>query len=163
MSGSFLLNFYQYATALAAPVMPAWLQWRVGRGKEAPMRWRERFGETTVPRSDGRLIWCHAASVGETTSVLPLIAALHARGFSILLTTGTVTSAHLGRATRSQRRYSSIRTPRPHSLDSTFPRPLAARSGTACRLRNLAQHAHGIALAKHSNHSNQCAHVCQSL
>src|SRR6185295_6536541 len=48
-------------------------------------------------RPRGRLAWFHAASVGETNAVLPLMAALaEARpGLSLLLTTGTVTSATL--------------------------------------------------------------------
>jgi 3-deoxy-D-manno-octulosonic-acid transferase len=70
------------------------LRVREARGKELPGRLRERRGIDTTPRPPGRLIWLHAASVGETVSVLPLLPELaeHAR---ILLTTGTVTSAKL--------------------------------------------------------------------
>jgi 3-deoxy-D-manno-octulosonic-acid transferase len=95
MSSSVVLSLYRIATALIAPAMPAWLQARVKRGKEEPARWRERFGETAVLRPTGKLIWLHAASIGETTSTLPLVAALTERGFSTLMTTGTVTAAQL--------------------------------------------------------------------
>ena len=49
------------------------------------------------PRPPGQLVWMHAASVGETNAVLPLFHALAQRhpGLSMLLTTGTVTSAKL--------------------------------------------------------------------
>ena len=50
-----------------------------------------------MPRPAGALAWFHAASVGETNAVLPLMSALKERrpDLSILLTTGTVTSARL--------------------------------------------------------------------
>lgn len=70
------------------------LRVRAARGKELPGRLGERRGIDPTPRPSGKLIWLHAASVGETTSVLPVLPELadHAR---ILLTTGTVTSAEL--------------------------------------------------------------------
>jgi 3-deoxy-D-manno-octulosonic-acid transferase len=54
----------------------------------------ERRGIDVTPRPPGRLIWLHAASVGETMSVLPVLPDL-AEHAHILLTTGTVTSAKL--------------------------------------------------------------------
>jgi 3-deoxy-D-manno-octulosonic-acid transferase len=55
------------------------------------------LGEARVERPAGRLAWFHAASVGETNAVLPLMAALAKErpSLSFLLTTGTVTSAKL--------------------------------------------------------------------
>jgi 3-deoxy-D-manno-octulosonic-acid transferase len=70
---------------------------RAGRGKEILHRTGERFGVAGVPRPEGRLVWIHAASVGETMSVLPVIQAL-AQKCQVLLTTGTVTSAELAAA-----------------------------------------------------------------
>jgi len=57
----------------------------------------ERRGIDPTPRPPGRLLWMHAASVGETMSVLPVLAELAALAsdMTILLTTGTVTSANL--------------------------------------------------------------------
>jgi 3-deoxy-D-manno-octulosonic-acid transferase len=82
-------------TSLARPAMPLLLKMREQRGKEDPARRQERFGVASAARPMGRLAWFHAASVGETNAVLPLIAALaEARpSLSFLLTTGTVTSA----------------------------------------------------------------------
>ena len=60
-------------------------------------RVRERLGHATLPRPDGRLIWFHAASVGESLSVLTLIATLGERlpDAEFLITSGTATSAAL--------------------------------------------------------------------
>jgi 3-deoxy-D-manno-octulosonic-acid transferase len=78
--------------ALAAPFL---LDRRTARGKEDPARRGERFGHADRPRPDGRLVWVHAASVGETVSALPLVARLVATGVGVLVTSGTVTSAAL--------------------------------------------------------------------
>jgi 3-deoxy-D-manno-octulosonic-acid transferase len=60
-------------------------------------RAHERIGHATEPRAKGTLIWFHAASVGESLSVLALItrmgAALPQAHF--LITSGTATSAKL--------------------------------------------------------------------
>jgi 3-deoxy-D-manno-octulosonic-acid transferase len=82
------------AATVASPGLRLMLRMRQSRGKELPGRLRERRGIDPTPRPPGRLIWLHAASVGETVSILPVLPALveHA---TVLLTTGTVTSARL--------------------------------------------------------------------
>ena len=57
----------------------------------------ERFGKASLPRPQGRLFWFHAASMGESLSVIPLIKELRQRypEARILLTTVTVTSARM--------------------------------------------------------------------
>jgi len=76
------------------------LRRRSQQGKEVPERLGERRGIASIPRPDGKLIWFHAASVGETNVVLPLIHELHRDrpDLEILLTTVTVTSAHIAAA-----------------------------------------------------------------
>ncbi|WP_319824230.1 3-deoxy-D-manno-octulosonic acid transferase [Thalassovita sp.] len=62
----------------------------------APDRLAERFGKTTQPRPAGKLIWLHAASVGELLSVLDLAGDIaKATGAHLLFTTMTQTSAQL--------------------------------------------------------------------
>jgi 3-deoxy-D-manno-octulosonic-acid transferase len=78
----------------AAGFLRRMLAKRVLRGKEILDRLPEREGISRLARPDGKLIWFHAASVGETLSVLPVIAAIDGRA-NVLLTTGTVTSAAL--------------------------------------------------------------------
>lgn len=66
-------------------------------GKEDATRIRERGGVTALARPSGKLIWIHAASVGETNSILPLVKRLLETypQLHILLTTVTVTSAEM--------------------------------------------------------------------
>jgi 3-deoxy-D-manno-octulosonic-acid transferase len=87
-----LRNLYAGAIALAVPGLRLMLRRRVRRGREIAGRLGEREGIETTPRPAGRLVWMHAASVGESLSVLPVLAAFPA-GVTVLMTTGTVTSA----------------------------------------------------------------------
>jgi 3-deoxy-D-manno-octulosonic-acid transferase len=92
----FLLRLYTTTLSLAGPTI-AWglLTWRRRQGKEMKTRIAERRGRASRMRPHGLLVWVHAASVGELVSVLPLIEALVQRGFFVLATTGTITSARL--------------------------------------------------------------------
>jgi 3-deoxy-D-manno-octulosonic-acid transferase len=89
------LRFYRLAAAAAAPVTPRLLAWRLKRGKEHPVRMAERYGEPSLQRPPGPIIWLHTASVGELLAVIPLIERIRARNFAVLVTSGTVTSARL--------------------------------------------------------------------
>jgi 3-deoxy-D-manno-octulosonic-acid transferase len=88
---------YRLLTTLLAPLIGLYLRIRKQRGREDAVRFQERLGFPSLPRPKGKLIWCHAASVGEMMSVISLLKALRIRcpEYSILLTTGTVTSAKL--------------------------------------------------------------------
>lgn len=92
-----LQTIYRGLTDLGGPAIRLLVARRRAAGKEDAARQRERFGVPSRPRPAGRLIWCHAASVGEALSVLTLVRHLLARyaDVSILVTTGTVTSASL--------------------------------------------------------------------
>jgi len=85
------------ATTIASPGLRLLLHYRAAHGKEIAARLPERRGIDATSRPEGRLAWLHAASVGESTSILPVLAALTERApdLAILLTTGTVTSAGL--------------------------------------------------------------------
>jgi 3-deoxy-D-manno-octulosonic-acid transferase len=90
------LRLYRLASLAAAPPVASWLlAWRLKRGKENPARISERYGQSDLPRPPGPLIWLHGASVGEILAIIPLIERIRARGFSVLVTSGTVTSAAL--------------------------------------------------------------------
>lgn len=62
-----------------------------------PDRFQERMGNATAKRPDGPLIWFHAASVGESLSVLRLIQHMGEThpNWQFLLTSGTATSAEI--------------------------------------------------------------------
>ncbi len=87
------LTAYRWLGASIYPFLGSYLAIRATKGKEDHARRRERYGFASAERPEGPVIWVHAASVGETTAVIPLIEELHGRGISIILTTGTVTSA----------------------------------------------------------------------
>ena len=64
------------------------------RGKENPKRFWERWVTKQIKRPSGKLIWLHAASVGESLSLLPLIENIIADNpkINILITSTTKTS-----------------------------------------------------------------------
>ncbi len=92
-----LYRLYCGFTWLAGP-----FAWRTVRKKlraaDVPtQRQHERLGHPSQSRPNGRLIWFHAASVGESLSVLSLIHKLGVRlpDAEFLITSGTPTSAAL--------------------------------------------------------------------
>ncbi len=97
MSFSPALAMYAVATALLSPFTGLWLNARAREGKEEPARLSERFGRYSQTRPPGRLIWLHAASVGESGVAISVIEALATRdeSLSFLISTGTKTSAEL--------------------------------------------------------------------
>ena len=90
-----LFYAYRAATRLLGPVVNLYLNRRKNRGKEDAGRIGERFGHPGAARPKGHLIWIHGASVGESLSALPVIDEIRRLypSVSILVTTGTVTSA----------------------------------------------------------------------
>ncbi len=90
-----IMGLYRAVTVFSGPAIRLYLALRRIGGKEDPKRFSERLGVASLPRPDGHLVWIHAASVGESLSMLPLIERLadEKPDGHVLLTTGTVTSA----------------------------------------------------------------------
>ncbi len=97
MSRTLPLALYAAATGLLEPLTPMVLRGRARRGKEDPARLGERLGRSGLGRPDGPLAWLHGVSVGEATSLLPLIEALRSArpDLNLLVTSGTTTAAGL--------------------------------------------------------------------
>lgn len=85
------LLFARYSEGIATRT----LKKRLLKGKEDPDRLAERLGHAVIPRPNGRLVWIHAASVGESQSILELTRRLldESPDLQVMITTGTVTSA----------------------------------------------------------------------
>lgn len=89
------LSGYRWVGTAIYPLIWSYLAARAAKGKEDSARRQERYGHASAPRPQGPLVWFHAASVGETTAVIPLIKEVTRRGISVVLTTGTRTSARV--------------------------------------------------------------------
>jgi 3-deoxy-D-manno-octulosonic-acid transferase len=92
MSLPFGLRAWRVLTGMASPFARLLLRRRATRDKEDWTRLNERLGMAGLARPEGRLVWIHGASVGESLSALPLIEKLQEHA-SVLVTSGTVTSA----------------------------------------------------------------------
>ena len=94
-------------------------------------RARERLGHATQPRTQGTLIWFHAASVGESLSVIALITRMGTQlpDAHFLITSGTATSAKLiaqRMPPRCQHQFAPIDAPQPLKRFLKHWRPDAA-------------------------------------
>lgn len=76
-------------------VIKRYIKKRIENGKEDIKRFNERIGRPSLKRPEGKLIWLHGASVGESVSMLPLIQRIVDcyPDAHVMVTTGTVTSA----------------------------------------------------------------------
>ena len=92
-----MMSVYRTVTNLGLPLIRFYLSRRLAMGKEDKYRFSERFGNASMSRPEGLLVWVHSASIGESLSILPLVERLRTdhSEWKILVTTGTVTSASL--------------------------------------------------------------------
>jgi|GEM_PF-92505 len=87
-------NIYHLISSLLHPFLKGHLLRRVDNGKENLISIKQKMGIYELKRPEGKLVWVHAASVGESKSALPLINQLSKHhGTHVLLTTSTLTAA----------------------------------------------------------------------
>ncbi|MDR0968784.1 MAG: hypothetical protein LBL99_04120 [Holosporaceae bacterium] len=92
-----LLNVYKVLSVLLSPFLRAYFYARCFYGKEKIESVKNRFGIPTAERPSGKLVWIHAASVGESTAAMSYVNHLKRRfpKLNVLITTITVTSADM--------------------------------------------------------------------
>jgi 3-deoxy-D-manno-octulosonic-acid transferase len=97
MGMSLALAGYLAFSARAEPFANRTLARRLSEGKEDGARIEERRGIASQPKPEGPLIWLHAASVGESISLLELLRRMSEERpeLRFLVTTGTITSAQV--------------------------------------------------------------------
>ncbi|MEM8798156.1 MAG: 3-deoxy-D-manno-octulosonic acid transferase [Pseudomonadota bacterium] len=93
LTSRLVLNLYGLAGYGFQPFSGVLLRARARRGKEDRTRLRERYGEASAKPNGRRVIWVHAASLGETNAVLPLVRRIVDMNFEVVFTTATVTAA----------------------------------------------------------------------
>ncbi len=92
-----VFQLYRGLATAVAPLAYQMVARKLRRHQVSPRRLHERLGNASAARPAGPLIWFHAASVGESLSVLTLITRMGERlpGAEFLITSGTATSAAL--------------------------------------------------------------------
>ena len=82
-----MLRIYQILSTLLIPVIIFNILIRIYRKKEDRVRFIERFGKPTVKKNiEKKILWIHAASIGEFKSSDLIIERYH-KVFDILVTT----------------------------------------------------------------------------
>lgn len=92
------IKIYNALIYLLYPIaIRGYINKRKEKGKEDIKRFNERIGRPKLKRPEGKLIWFHGASVGESISMLPLISKLLEAypQAHVMVTTGTTTSAEI--------------------------------------------------------------------
>ena len=94
-----MYQLYKIISFLSYPLIRLLLLWRVFKGKEDSQRYTEKLGYYKISRPHGKLIWFHAASIGEFNAILPVIKAIADEfpSFHILVTTVTLTAAKIAK------------------------------------------------------------------
>ena len=87
-----MYKIYNILSFVFIPAIYLNIYWRIIKNKEDKIRYQERFGITSYQRPNKKVIWIHAASVGEFKSCKTLIDAYHSK-YCILVTTTTKTAA----------------------------------------------------------------------
>ncbi|MEM5542081.1 3-deoxy-D-manno-octulosonic acid transferase [Sulfitobacter sp. AS92] len=126
-----LYRVWVAASAVMLPVAGRQSMAKLRRAEVDPQRAREKLGHASQPRPAGQLIWFHAASVGESLSVLALIDRMgHALPQAhFLITSGTATSARLLASRlppRTQHQFAPLDAPGPLKRFLNHWRPDAA-------------------------------------
>ena len=92
-----LIYIYNVINILLLPLYMVLIFIRIIKAKDNWISFKQRLGFTFAQKFPGKLLWIHAASVGESMVAITLIRALSASypKYSFLVTTGTLSSAQI--------------------------------------------------------------------
>ena len=97
-----MILLYRILTVILYPFLIILIYLRIFFKKEDPLRFKEKIfssGFNAGRRTKSKLVWFHAASMGELKSILPLIEELNKNNndLEFLITTVTLSSSNLAR------------------------------------------------------------------
>ena len=95
-----MILIYRVLTYFLYPFLFIFLYYRVLLKKEDPKRFKEKIlaSHFNIKKNDNlKLIWFHAASVGELRSIIPIISQINNKNYEILITTVTISSSNLAK------------------------------------------------------------------
>ena len=96
-----MIFFYRILTTLIYPILILIIYYRKIINKEDKLRFREKIFPKyfNVKKNDSsKLLWFHAASIGELKSIIPIIEEINKKySFEILITTTTLSSSELAK------------------------------------------------------------------
>ena len=92
-----MLIIYKILINLVFFFSPIIIVFRIFKGKEDTLRFREKIGFFSKKKNKGKLIWFHGASVGEIQSIIPLIEKFEKNKEikQILITSNTISSSFI--------------------------------------------------------------------
>ena len=95
-----MILLYRVLTTLIYPLLLIYIFIRKLKKKEDPIRYKEKIfiSHFNIVRKETKLIWFHAASIGEFKSIIPVIEELNTtHNYQFLITTTTLSSSNLAK------------------------------------------------------------------
>ena len=90
-----ILKIYLFLSNFTLPIWWIFLRYRIKKGKEDPNRFVEKLGFITRKRPEGKILWFHALSLGESLALMTMLERLGKAlpDAHFLITTSTYSSA----------------------------------------------------------------------
>ena len=95
-----MILLYRVLTTLIYPLLLIYIFIRKLKKKEDPTRYKEKIfiSHFNIVRKETKLIWFHAASIGEFKSIIPIIEELNtSHNYQFLISTTTLSSSNLAK------------------------------------------------------------------
>ena len=95
-----MILLYRVLTTLIYPLLLIYIFIRKLKKKEDPIRYKEKIfiSHFNIVRKETKLIWFHAASIGEFKSIIPIIEELNTSyNYQFLISTTTLSSSNLAK------------------------------------------------------------------